>query len=78
MQFQADLLGRDVDRPAQVETTALGAAFLAGLGVGFWSGPDDLQRARATERRFSPVWDAAARDTAIQAWRAAVRRVADA
>ena len=77
MQFQADLLGRDVDRPAQVETTALGAAFLAGLGVGFWSGPLELERARHTERRFSPAWDEPARTAAIQAWRAAVQRVAD-
>src|SRR5207248_10331360 len=46
MQFQADLLGAPVDRPAMVETTAAGAAFLAGLGVGFWSGTDELAGAR--------------------------------
>lgn len=78
MQFQADLLGRDVDRPAEIETTALGAAFLAGLGAGFWSSAADLERARRTETRFTPAWGEAQRQQALGAWQTAVRRVADA
>jgi glycerol kinase len=78
MQLQADLLDVVVDRPEQVETTALGAAFLAGLGAGFWSGEDALATARRTERRFAPAWSSSQRERAIAGWRSAVRRVTDA
>src|SRR5690606_7273273 len=54
LQFQADLLGVPVLRPAVTETTALGAAYLAGLGVGFWKGTDDLNQQWRIERRFDP------------------------
>ncbi len=55
MQFQADLLGVPVLRPAVTETTALGAAYLAGLAVGFWSSVDEIARQWRTERRFDPA-----------------------
>lgn len=55
LQFQADLLGTPVVRPANVETTALGAAYLAGLGVGFWSSREELVRDRAPDTIFSPA-----------------------
>jgi len=54
MQFQADLLGVPVIRPAVSETTALGAAYLAGLAVGFWNNPDEIRRLRAADTRFEP------------------------
>src|ERR1700733_13574241 len=54
MQFQADLLGVPVIRPAVNETTALGAAYLAGLAVGFWNSPDEIRKLRASDTRFEP------------------------
>jgi glycerol kinase len=57
MQFQADLLGVPVHRPACLETTAMGAAFLAGLAVGFWTGTGDIQRAQAAGTIFQPQHD---------------------
>jgi glycerol kinase len=74
LQLQADLLGTVVQRPAQRETTALGAAMLAGLGVGFWSSLDDLQRAWTLEREFLPAMPAAERDERYARWKAAVER----
>ena len=75
MQFQADLLGVAVDRPRMVETTALGASFLAGLAVGFWKDADELENVRATDRRFEPSMDSALRDRLLEGWKAAVARV---
>jgi glycerol kinase len=54
MQFQADVLGVPVIRPAVSETTALGAAYLAGLAVGFWDSPDEIRQLRAADTRFEP------------------------
>src|SRR5262249_19712211 len=54
MQFQADLLGVPVSRPAVTETTALGAAYLAGLAVGYWKSPKEIEGQRQVERRFEP------------------------
>jgi glycerol kinase len=54
MQFQADLLGVPVIRPAVSETTALGAAYLAGLAVGFWNSPEEIRKLRAPDTRFEP------------------------
>jgi glycerol kinase len=54
MQFQADLLGVPVVRPAVTETTALGAAYLAGLAVGFWKSPQEVAAQWKVERRFEP------------------------
>ena len=55
MQFQADLLGVPVIRPAVNETTALGAAYLAGLAVGFWNSPEEIRKLRAPDTRFEPT-----------------------
>ena len=76
MQFQADLLGIPVDRPAMVETTAAGSAFLAGLAVGFWSDPGELAGARATERRFEPTMGRDQADALYDGWKQAVARAA--
>jgi glycerol kinase len=74
MQFQADLLGIPVVRPAVTETTALGAAYLAGLGVGFWKSPAEIASQRAIERRFEPNMELA-RSKALRAnWTRAVER----
>jgi glycerol kinase len=72
MQFQADLLGVPVERPRMVETTALGAAFLAGLATGFWSGRDAIRRAFRVDRRFLPRMGAAEREAHLGRWRRAV------
>ncbi|MBO3745552.1 glycerol kinase [Streptosporangiaceae bacterium NEAU-GS5] len=72
MQLQADQLGVPVERPAIQETTALGAAFLAGLGTGVWSSPDELRKTWRLDRRFTPgERDEAAYDQ----WKRAVSRV---
>ena len=74
MQFQADLLGIPVVRPEIVETTAWGAACLAGLSTGVWSSPDELASLWRTERRFEPRLDRSAADAAMERWEHAVRR----
>jgi glycerol kinase len=75
MQFQADLLGVPVERPKVVETTAMGAAALAGLAVGFWSSPSELAKARQFDRRFKPNMAVSEREGLYRGWRAAVARV---
>ncbi|HVL58296.1 MAG TPA: glycerol kinase GlpK [Burkholderiaceae bacterium] len=74
MQFQADLLGVSVVRPRVAETTALGAAYLAGLAVGFWSGPDDVAGNWQVDRRFEPQMDRSQAAALLGAWRDAVSR----
>ena len=74
LQFQADLLAVRVERPVITETTALGAAFLAGLAIGFWSGPGDITGAWAVDRAFDPGMDPAERDARMAGWRRAVDR----
>jgi len=73
MQYQADLLGVPVERPRVIETTALGAGLLAGLGVGFWRSHRELDRARKIERTFRPRRSRAWREAETQRWSAAVR-----
>ncbi|NUR07445.1 MAG: glycerol kinase GlpK [Nocardioidaceae bacterium] len=73
-QVQADLLGVQVERPRIVETTALGAAFLAGLGTGVWSSTDDLRESWQLDRRFDPAGDREAADARHATWRDAVER----
>jgi glycerol kinase len=73
-QLQADLLGIRVERPRVVETTALGAAYLAGLAVGVWDGLDEIATQWALDRAFDPALDAQARDAAYHDWRRAVDR----
>ncbi len=75
MQFQADILGVPVDRPALVETTAAGAAYLAGLGAGVWRGADELAGVRRRERLFVPQMAAEERERLYEGWRRAVARV---
>jgi len=75
MQFQADVLGVPVDRPRVVETTAMGAAFLAGLGTGFWRDQAALAKARRLDRRFTPRMKPAERDALYAGWQDAVARV---
>jgi len=72
LQFQADVLGVPVDRPKQVETTALGAAFLAGRGVGIWTSAKDIEALRKTDRVFTPRLSARSREALYQSWTAAV------
>ncbi len=74
MQIQADLSGLSLQRPRMLETTALGAAMLAGLGVGLWSGLDELRRAYPLDRRFVPQLPAATVDAARARWRELVTR----
>ncbi|SIQ93912.1 glycerol kinase [Aromatoleum tolulyticum] len=74
MQMQADLLGVPVVRPQMLETTALGAAYLAGLGVGVWSGADEVAAHWRAERRFEPAMDAGRREALIARWHRAVER----
>jgi len=74
MQFQADVLGVPVVRPRVTETTALGAAYLAGLAVGFWAGPDDLRSKRKGDVRFEPRMAADEAASRRQLWRRAVER----
>jgi glycerol kinase len=74
MQFQADVMGVPVVRPEVTETTALGAAYLAGLATGFWADTDELARLWRVERRFEPSMKAAERDATLQHWRRAVER----
>ena len=77
MQFQADLLGVPVVRPEVVETTALGAAYAAGLAVGFWSGLDELRGLWREDRRFEPAMDAGDRERLLAGWRRAVEHSFD-
>ena len=75
MQFQADLLGVPVDRPKVIETTALGAALLAGQGVGLWKSAKQLRAARQREKLFRPRMKPEMREELYQGWRRAVAAV---
>ena len=75
MQFQADLLGASVDRPKTIETTATGAAFLAGLGTGLWKSTAELERIRKVDRVFKPTMKVRERDRRCAGWADAVARV---
>ncbi|MBT5049020.1 MAG: glycerol kinase GlpK [Rhodospirillaceae bacterium] len=74
LQFLADMLAAPVDRPQVLETTALGAAYLAGMKSGFYPAPDDFAKDWRLERRFTPAMDATTRDAKYAAWQDAVRR----
>ncbi len=74
MQFQADILGLETVRPKVAETTALGAAYLAGLAAGYWSGIDELKRNNCAERVFSCNMSKPTRDRLIEGWHSAVKR----
>lgn len=72
MQFQSDILNAEVLRPACIETTAMGAAFLAGLYTGVWSSKEELKNLISIERRFSPLIDDNTRNKALERWSAAI------
>jgi glycerol kinase len=74
MQFQADVLGVPVQRPKVAETTALGAAYLAGLAVGFWSGEKEVAEQWAIDRTFEPQMSADQRESLYAGWKRAVER----
>ena len=74
MRFQADVLNVPVVRPATVETTALGAAYAAGLAVGYWAGPDDLRANWAVAARWDPTMDAGRSSALVASWQKAVGR----
>src|SRR5687767_7297044 len=77
MQMQADILGVPVVRPVVSETTALGAAYAAGLATGFWKDLDDLRQNWKKDRQWNPTWTADRRDTAYKGWEKAVARTLD-
>ncbi|HET9476841.1 MAG TPA: FGGY family carbohydrate kinase [Dehalococcoidia bacterium] len=74
LQFQADILGCEVVRPAVLETTALGAAYLAGLATGFWKDRSDVAGNWREDRRFTPQMDTGRREELYAGWRRAVER----
>ena len=73
MQFQSDILNVPVERPTVNETTALGAAYLAGLAVGFFEGRDRLGDNYMVDRTFTPAFDDEKREKAYEGWKRAVR-----
>ncbi|WP_129596655.1 glycerol kinase GlpK [Anaerophilus nitritogenes] len=74
MQFQSDLLGVPVNRPKVIETTALGAAYLAGLAVGFWKNKDEIAKRWNEDRMFTPNMDEETKEIKYKAWKKAVQR----
>ena len=74
MQIQADVLGVPVSRPVVAETTALGAAYAAGLAVGFWKDTDELRTNWNESKRWSPTWSGEQRDSGYARWKKAVER----
>ena len=75
MQFQADILGIDVERPERIETTGLGAAYLAGITAGVWKDADELENYRKIDRVFSPRINAQQRNEKLVCWRDAIQRL---
>lgn len=75
MQFQSDIIGVPVERPDCIETTALGAAYLAGLGIGFWNGMAELKENPCGLSRFTPSLCESERTAALDGWHSAVNRV---
>ncbi|MDN5570124.1 MAG: glycerol kinase, partial [Propionibacteriaceae bacterium] len=74
MQFQADQLGVDVVRPVVAETTALGAAYAAGIAVGYWDGEQDVIDNWAEDKRWTPAGDSEDRDRLYRNWKKAVTK----
>ncbi|MCC6461052.1 MAG: glycerol kinase GlpK [Saprospiraceae bacterium] len=77
MQFQSDILGVSVIRPKMIETTALGAAYAAGLAVGFWTGQEDIKRNWGMDKKWEPAMPAAERERHYLYWQKAVERSFD-
>ena len=74
MQRLADILDAPVDRPGVLETTALGAAYLAGMQAGMYPGPEEFSKRWSLERRFTPAMPADCREAKYAGWKDAVRR----
>lgn len=74
MQFQADILGKEVDRPVVTETTALGAAYLAGIAVGFWKNKEEISKKWSLDRKFIPTMSEDDREKKYRIWKKAVKR----
>jgi glycerol kinase len=74
MQYQADILGTPVVRPKNAETTSLGAAFLAGLGTGFWQSPEEIRKSWKADKVFKPKMSEEVRARQLGKWRDAVKR----
>jgi glycerol kinase len=74
MQFQADIFGSDVIRPKVLETTALGAAYLAGLAVGYWKSIDEIKKQWAVEKKFQPEMEKEKAKELLHYWKKAVER----
>lgn len=77
MQLQADILGVPVSKPLVAETTALGAAYSAGLAIGFWSDLEALRQNWNEDRRWHPAWNDEQRDRGYAGWKKAVQRTLD-
>jgi glycerol kinase len=77
MQFQSDLLDRPVVAPRVTETTALGAAYAAGLAVGYWESTDALSRNWSEAKRWRPAMESTQRDHLYRSWQKAVGRTLD-
>jgi glycerol kinase len=77
MQIQADVLGVDVVKPVVAETTALGAAYAAGLATGYWANPADLRSNWQEDKRWSPAWSEEQRAAGYAGWKKAVQRTLD-
>jgi glycerol kinase len=73
MQFQADILGTEVERPEVIESTAMGAAYLAGIQIGMWKKEDIVQN-RIIQERFMPAMEEATRNKLYKGWKKAVER----
>ena len=73
MQFQSDILNCKVVRPRITETTALGAAYLAGLAVGYWKNTDDIQQQWQIDKSFTPSMNADQRNELLRGWQRAVK-----
>ncbi|EIV99628.1 LOW QUALITY PROTEIN: glycerol kinase [Thermoanaerobacter siderophilus SR4] len=74
MQFQSDILGVPVDRPQVIETTALGASYLAGLAVGFWNSKEEIEKNWNVDKHFEPAMDNEKREKLYKGWKKAVER----
>lgn len=73
MQFQADILGTEVERPEVIESTAQGAAYLAGIQIGLWK-KESINTNRRNQKRFAPQMDEATRNRLYKGWQKAVER----
>ena len=73
MQFESDILAASVKRPKVVEVTALGAAYLAGLNIGYWHDLDDIRNNKEIDKEFIPSWDKQKRTEKIHGWHKAIR-----